>query len=186
MILNGLLILILQLSFVIPCLAMADTAQPDGFKVDVRKDGDLIVVDLIVNVPATVQQTWDVLTDFDHLPQFLSNLKSSKILQKNGDLWTVEQKGETKLAGFSFSFESLREVELKPYESLRSHLLKGTMKKHDSFTRLYATDAGTRITYHSESIPNFWVPPMLGNSVFEAEIRKQFQGVLPANLHEFS
>jgi len=153
----------------------ADETQDDKIKVKVQKNGDQIAIDLSVTVAATPKETWNVLTDFDHMTEFLNNLKSSKILEKHGNVWKVSQKGHSSHAGFSFSFDSIREVELKPYETIRSHLLSGTMKKHESLTQLAPEGNGTHITYHAESISNVWVPPLLGTSVVENEVRKQFQ-----------
>ena len=155
--------------------AMADGAQNDDIKVKVQKDGDAIVIDLTVTVAATPQEAWDVLVDFDHMTQFLCNLQSSKILEKNGNVWKVAQKGQSSHAGFSFAFESVREVELKPYEAIRSHLISGTMKKHEGMTQLFPSGSGTRIVYHAESIATLWLPPLVGTSAVEGDVRKQFQ-----------
>jgi uncharacterized membrane protein len=154
--------------------AFADAGQ-DDMTVKVQKNGDAVVIDLTVTVPATPQETWDVLVDFDHMTQFLSSLQSSKILEKNDNKWKVSQKGESSHGGFSFSFESVREVELKPYETIRSHLISGTMKKHDGLTELSPSGSGTKIVYHAESIANVWVPPLVGTSLVEGDVRKQFQ-----------
>jgi uncharacterized membrane protein len=164
---------------IIACLlafqANAFADSPDDITVNVQKDGDSIIIDLTVTIPATPQETWAVLVDFDHMPQFMSNLQSSKILEQNGNIWKVAQKGQSSHGGFSFSFESVRAVELKPFEIIRSHLISGTMKKHDGLTQLVPSGSGTRIVYHAESITNVWVPPLIGTSLVEGDVRKQFQ-----------
>jgi uncharacterized membrane protein len=154
--------------------AFAEAGQ-DDITVKVQKDGDAVIIDLTVTVPATPQEAWDVLVDFDHMTQFLSSLHSSKILEKNDNKWKVAQKGESSHGGFSFAFESVREVELKPYETIRSHLVSGTMKKHEGLTQLSPSGTGTKIVYHAESIANVWVPPLVGTSLVEGDVRKQFQ-----------
>ena len=154
--------------------AWAD-APPDNTKVKVQKDGDNVTIDLSVTVPVSPQEAWEVLVDFDHMTQFLHNLETSKVQEKNGDQWKVFQKGQTSHAGFSFSFESTKLVTLKPYESIQSHLTGGTLKKHESLTTLTPEGTGTHIVYHAESISGVWVPPLLGTSVVEGEVRKQFQ-----------
>lgn len=157
------------------CGALANTAQNDDMIINLDKDGDTVTLDLTVTVQATPQEAWAVLTDYDHMPLFLSNLQSSKILEKNGDRWKVEQKGSTRLGGFSFSFESVREVDLKPFESIRSRVVSGTLKKHDGYTQIFQDGIGTRIVYHSITVPNIWVPAMLINVIFKEQIRRQFQ-----------
>ena len=157
--------------------AWADTPADDNTKVKVQKNGDLVTIDLSVTIPAAPQEVWGVLVDFDHMTDFLHNLQSSRIVEKSGNVWKIAQKGQTSHAGFSFSFESLRDVTLKPFESLQSHLVSGTLKKHDTLTQLAPDGSGTRLTYHAESISGVWIPPLLGSSVVESEVRKQFQDI---------
>jgi predicted RNA binding protein YcfA (HicA-like mRNA interferase family) len=108
------------------------------------------------------------------MTQILSNLDTSKILEKNGNQWKIEQKGQTSHAGFTYKFESTKLITLKPYETLQSHLIGGTLKQHESLTTLTPDGNGTRIVYHAESISGVWVPPLLGASVVEGEVLKQF------------
>jgi uncharacterized membrane protein len=173
--LKSLLTIICLLAF--QSVACAQDAKPDDINVKVQKDGDSIIIDLNVTIPASPEETWAVLVDFDHMPQFMSTVQSSKILEKNDNKWKVAQKGQSSHAGFSFAFESVREVELKPFETIRSHLISGTMKKHEGLTQLYPSGSGTRIVYHAESITNLWVPPLVGTSLVESDIRKQFQDI---------
>ena len=159
--------------------ALADVVSADDIQVKVQKDGDSVIIDLIATIPATPQEAWAVLVDFDHMPQFLNNLQSSKILEKHGNHWKVEQKGKTAPhAGFSISFEAVRKVDLTPFETIRSHLISGTQKKHDGLTQLFPSGTGTRLVYHAESISTVWVPPLLGPSVIEGDVRKQFQDMI--------
>jgi uncharacterized membrane protein len=168
-------ILFAMLMLTCTAVVSAQEAQGDGIKINVQKDGDAIVIDLSVTVDATPQEAWEVLTDFDHMTQFLSNMQSSKILEKNGNTWTVAQKGQTSHGPFSFAFENVRAVELEPFKNIRSHLIRGSMKKLDGVTQLMPSGDATRIVYHSESISNVWVPPMVGISLVEDQVRKQFQ-----------
>jgi len=161
--------------FMAQAWAEGQSSESDGGAiVNVQKNGDTVVIDLSMTIAATPKETWDVLVDFDHMTDFLKNLQSSKILEKNSNVWKVAQKGQTSHAGFSFAFESVRDVTLKPFESLQSHLVSGTLKKHDTLTLLAPVANGTRLTYHAESISGAWVPPLLGTSVVESEVRKQY------------
>jgi carbon monoxide dehydrogenase subunit G len=153
-------------------------APADGdVQVKAQKNGDLVTVDASVEIAGTPQEVWDVLVDFDHMAGFLHGLDSSKVAAKDGDVWRVEQKGHSSHAGFTLKFESVREVRLHPIDSLQSHLVSGTLKKHDTLTQLSPDGAGTRVSYHAESIAGVWVPPLLGTSVVEGEVRQQFQDV---------
>ena len=85
--LKFLLTILCLLSF--QAAALADVAPADNIQVKVQKDGDSVVIDLSATIPATPQEAWSVLVDFDHMPQFLNNLQSSKILEKRGNHWNV-------------------------------------------------------------------------------------------------
>ncbi len=50
--------------------AFADPRQDEGIEVKVQVAGGNVIVDLSLVVPATRQQVWAVLTDFDHMAGF--------------------------------------------------------------------------------------------------------------------
>jgi ribosome-associated toxin RatA of RatAB toxin-antitoxin module len=52
------------------------------------ENGKYVARVLVAASPVTV---WDVLTDYENLPNFIPNMVSSKILEKNGDRKVVEQ-----------------------------------------------------------------------------------------------
>lgn len=168
-------ILILVLLLCCRSVAYAGPEHDQGIAVQVKKSGETILVDVSFTVQATSQEAWNVLTDFDHMAQFVSNLQSSRITDRVGNKIQVEQKGKTSHGVFSFAFDSLRELELNPYQEIRSRLISGSMKRLDGTTVLSADGAGTRIVYHGESVPNVWVPPLVGTAFIENEMRIQFQ-----------
>jgi len=143
--------------------------------VSVQKNGDAIVVDVSFRVAASQQETWGVLTDFDHMSEFISNLQSSKVLGRNGNKLQVAQVGKAARGLFSFAFESVREIELTPYAAIRSRLLSGNMQKMEGATLLNSEGGGTRVEFHGESIPSVWVPPVVGVKFIGSEVREQFR-----------
>jgi len=70
------------------------------------------------------------------------------------------------------------EIRLTPFENMRSHLISGNMKKNDATTRLAPEAGGTRIVYHLESIPDAWIPPIIGRPLVEFETRARFRQLL--------
>lgn len=151
-----------------------DVAAGGDIQVNARKVADLVVIDVSMLVPSTQREAWDVLVDYDNMPQFLPNLQSSKILSKSPTQLRVAQKGAVSKGPITISFDVVRDVQLKPYREILSRVVSGNLKKVDGTTRLAPEGEGTRVTYHSESIPNGWVPPGIGPSLIEAETRSQF------------
>lgn len=157
----------------LPAIAYSAPSGQD-IEVNAKKVGDLVIIDVNLIVLATQKEAWDVLIDYDHMAQFLPNLQSSKIISRTSKQLKVAQKGGVSHGPISISFDVVREVELKPYSEIVSRIVSGDLKKVDGTTRLVPAGESTRITFHSESIPNVWVPPGIGPALIESETRDQF------------
>lgn len=155
--------------------ACAEPRHDQDIEVKVQVDGENVAVDLSLVVPATRQQVWAVLTDFEHMDGFISNLKESKIISSSANAMNIFQRGSAQYGPVSFAFESMRELQLTPYDKIQSHLISGNMRKMEGVTQLLDEGAQTRIIYHTDSIPGVWIPPLAGKVFIEHEIREQFQ-----------
>ncbi len=74
------------------------------------------------------------MTDYEHMASFMSNVKTSNVLRREGNVLEVAQSGATEVAFLTFSFAAVRSVELLPMREIRSHLLKGDFKSYESTT----------------------------------------------------
>ncbi|MFH1027060.1 MAG: SRPBCC family protein [Pseudomonadota bacterium] len=155
--------------------AYADSPNDKDIEVKVYLDGEDVMIDANFTVPASIHQVWDVLTDFDHMAGFISNLQSSKITESSGTVVQVSQKGVAKHAMMIFPFESVREIHLFPYEKILSHMVSGTMQKMEGETRLIGEGDQTRVVYHADVVPGGWIPAVMGKVFIEHEIREQFR-----------
>lgn len=151
-------------------------AQP--IEVRVEKRGEMVVVDVEASVAAASHQAWAVLTDYDHMASYLSTLKSSAIVRRDGNSLQVEQTGEAHRAFLHFTFRSLRSVELVPPREIRSHLISGDFKSYVFTTRLADKGTHTQISHHGEYVPINWVPPGIGPALIKEETTKQYQELI--------
>lgn len=154
-----------------------------NLNVKVKKSNGKIIVDVSMLTPASQQQVWDVLTDFDHMTNFLSNLKSSKILRHDGNKIQVEQTGKATQGIFSFSFDTVREITLAPLKEINSHVLSGSIKQADASTHLIVEGNATRIVYHSESVAASMVPAVISVKFVDQQVRKQYTEIRDEILH---
>ena len=150
----------------------------NNINVNVSFKNKEVILDATFTVNANIDQVWDVLIDFDHAAQFISNLQESKILEAKDNVFKVEQKGLAKYGLLSFKFESIREIHLNPKFEIQTHLLSGTMRKFDGTMKLKSEGEVTEIVYHSESIPGVWIPPLLGKHFIEHETQEQFSEIM--------
>lgn len=155
--------------------ALADTPQNDNIEVKVQITGDNVIVDLSLVVSATRQQVWAVLTDFEHMSGFVSNLKESKVIGTSGSGLKIFQRGAANFGLIDFPFESTREILLTPFDKIQSHMISGNMQKMDGTTQLVEEGGNTRIIYHTDTIPGRWLPPIAGRHFIEHETRAQFR-----------
>jgi uncharacterized protein YndB with AHSA1/START domain len=156
--------------------AAAHAAPPDSrdIVVAIHRDGDAIEIDVDLLVKATPEEVWSVLTDYDHMEEFVSNVAMSRIVRRSGEKLEVAQTSRLELAFLEFEFDNVREVELVPLHEIRSRVVQGDMKASSFTTRLVAKDNATRITNHGRFVPDRWIPPLIGDAVLEAQTRKQF------------
>src|ERR1700694_2534608 len=155
--------------------ARTDAQDAREIIVHVKKMGATIIVDVEMAVQASPLAAWDVLTDYDHMAEFVGNVQASKITDRKGNTLVVAQKSGTAFGLLKFSFDNVREVELVPHSEIRSNLISGDMKASAFTTRIMSNGGGvTRVVNYGEFVPTMWVPPVIGTVFLEAETRRQF------------
>ena len=149
-------------------------AMDKDIEVRVKKNGPEVVVDVDCPVNTSVAVAWEVLTDYDHMSEFLSNVQSSSVQSRDGRMLQVYQTGKATRGLLSISFENLRAVELVPYQEIRSRLISGDMKASAFTTRIVDDGIVVRIIHSGRYTPKIWVPPVIGPTLIEDETRRHF------------
>ena len=151
------------------------SSDPDhDIVVHVQKDGQNIVVEVDCPVDAPRSMVWEVLTDFDRMAQFMSNLQYSGVTSRVDDVLRVHQTVQVSVGLIKLTFDNVREIELAPYREIRSRLVSGDLKASESVTRIVEVGARVHIVNTGRFTPNIWVPPYIGPALFESATRKQF------------
>ena len=127
--------------------------------VEARKEGPVVAVDVVCPVDAPWSIVWEVLTDYDHMAQFLSNLEYSAVEETAGNVLRVRQKGKASRGPLTLTFDIVREIELVPHSEICSRLIRGDLKASDFVTRIVATAEGVNIVNSGRYLPKMWVPP---------------------------
>ena len=157
-------------------LGQAYAALSDESDIDVRasKEGEIIVVDVDLAVRASQDEVWSVLTDYDHMAQFVANLESSAVISRAGNALDVMQKGNARYGLLSFPFESVRHIVLTPSREIHSKIISGDMAGSEITTRVVTDGAMTQVSVRSQFVPTRWIPPLIGPQVIASETRKQW------------
>ncbi|GBG00799.1 hypothetical protein AZSI13_01260 [Azospira sp. I13] len=163
-----------------PRVAMAQSEEPlvDENSIQVRRQGEVWIVEARFTAPVAPGLAWAVLTDFDNMARIVSNLNASRVVSRQGNVLQVEQKGRARFGLFSVAFESLREITLTPRRRIQARGLSGSAKQFESDMTLAAEGEGTVFTYRVEMVPDFWLPSLLGPSLLRHEMAEQFSALV--------
>lgn len=161
--------------YAFPTLAHSGVPDARDIAVAIDREGDTFSVTAELVVDATPQEVFAVLTDFEHMARFVSNVIESRVVGRDGDRIAVEQKSRLAFGPIELEFTNVRDVETVPFREIRSRVTEGDMEG-SSFTTTIAARAartwiGNRGSFHS----NRWLPPVIDRLVLEDETRKQFQ-----------
>ena len=154
--------------------AWAAATADEDIVVHAKKEGAEVVVEVDCPVRAPLLTVWDVLTDYDNMSRFISNLQYSGIQGRVDNVLKVRQSGKASRGPLTIAFDNVRQVELRPFTEVRSRLISGDLKASEFTTRLVEADGLVHIVNSGRYTPKMWVPPLVGPALIEAETRKQF------------
>jgi hypothetical protein len=144
----------------------SNSAPVPGSEIAVRvaRTGDTFTIEADWSVAASADAVWDVLTDFDRMALIVSSVDASRIINRNGNRFEVEQKSHADVGLLRISRDSLRQVELLPKREIRSRLLKGDLKSSDFTTRITEEAGAAKV-----SVRGTFVTTGLAGAVITAE-----------------
>ncbi|MEW5892207.1 MAG: SRPBCC family protein [Pseudomonadota bacterium] len=145
-------------------------------EVMVHEEGGTYVVQADFFVPVPPVRAWQVLTDFDHMAEFIPHLERSRVVQRRGLTWQVDQAGNLELGIFRFRYETQREIVLLPYRRIEGHNLGGSLRL-DSQTTLTPHKQGTLIHYEARGVAEVPLPASFGASLMGERVRAQFAAI---------
>jgi carbon monoxide dehydrogenase subunit G len=146
--------------------------------VRIERVGDEFVLEGAFHVPVPPSVAWAVLTDYDGMPRFVEDLRESRVIEQQGDRLRVVQRGVTRLGPFAFDYDVEREIILDPEHAVHSRALRGNVRKLDMHTFVDPEGTGTRIRFRAAMIPDFWVPPLVGQRLIRTRFERQFENLL--------
>jgi len=146
--------------------------------IDVAYDGETYVVNAVMYAPVGPAVAWDVLTDFDHVAQWVPNVAESKVVKREDTSVTVQQRGVAKVGAVSFPYVTERRIELKPPTGIRTVQLKGSLRRVESSIVLEPDGKGTRIRYRLEIVPSVLARTVMSERFLEHEVDEQFSAIV--------
>jgi len=152
-------------------------ADPEFRRISVVPSAEGYACDSEMVIPVPPALAWEVMTDFDSMARWVPNLRSSRVLMRQGAVVHVEQVGIAAFGPLSFDFTMVRRLELEPPHHIAAEQVRGTLRRYRSTIRLLPDKAGTRLTYRVDLEPGLLVGAILSRDFIEHEIREQFGAI---------
>ena len=111
---------------------------------------------------ADAEQAFAVITDYDHMADFLPGMLSSKVVGRRGHSVVIEQSVQETLLFFKQRIDVRLEVNESPPTRLTITSLAGSFKSFTGVYELTRLDGGTLIEYRARFVPDFELPNVVG------------------------
>jgi carbon monoxide dehydrogenase subunit G len=137
---------------------------------------DCIKVDVRMPVDAPQDIVWQVITDYQHAAQFISNLKSSSEISLGPNLVQIEQVGRVGWSAISVAIKTVYKVNLYPAEKkIVSVSVGGDLKTVSMTTQLKPkANGGTLLEYTLTTDPGPWAPLAIAEEILKRQAQQGF------------
>jgi carbon monoxide dehydrogenase subunit G len=154
------------------------TAQAQEFSIRTGRDGEFVTVSASALMRVDQRIAWAVLSDYDHLSRFIPDLKSSRVVSREGNKVRVEQKGDVGFLFFSEPVNVILEVNEEPQSRIVARSVEGNVRELETRYELHSSGAGIRLDYVGRFIPAFSIPPIIGMPIVSRLIERRFRAMV--------
>ena len=159
------------------CVQAAANAQ----QVEIETDGqgEYITVTASAEMLVDPRTVWNVITDYDHLAEFIPYMRSSRVVQRDADRLLIEQTGEFSFLFFRQPVRAKLAVVESPQRRVMARAVGGNLREMEGHYTLESLPEGTvRLSYSGWLLPDFAVPPVIGKMVVRNVLAKQFSAMV--------
>jgi len=159
----------------------------DDVSIEAERRGDSVEIHARARIAAPPALVWEVLTDYERLPNFIPGIAKSVVRQRQGNKLMLEQTGEARFLLFSFPIDVRYEVIESPPDWVSSRAVSGNLRRMNGRYDLQpgAVSASARDTrgmmllrYEGAIEPNFELPPLIGLVALRSMVERQFTAMV--------
>jgi hypothetical protein len=153
-------------------------AASDGHAVTVVEADGLYRVSTTFDVPHPASLAVAVLTDYDHLSEFMSDVKLSRVLERGADYVLVEQEAVARVLFFSRRIHlALRIVETPEVIAFRDTCGKSFVR-YEGAWRIVEIGNRVRVTYELVARPTADVPAAIVRRLFSRDVQRTIEQLI--------
>lgn len=129
-------------------------------------------------VAASSRTAWEILTDYDHMAAFISSIKSSRRIRRDGDNWIVEQTMTGHAGIFRKRIHLLLEVNESPLQMISFHdISKKSFRSYSGSWIIQSQEKGIKVRYYLEATPAFFAPDFIAIGAFKRNVANLLEEV---------
>lgn len=170
-------------AFLIACAAAAAQSLPrpasaQEISIESGRDGDFITFAASTELKVRRRIAWQVLSDYDHLADFIPDMKVSRVVLRTSDGVLLEQRGDFSFLFFSQPIDVVLAVYEEPQRRIIAHAVAGNLRDMEGRYELVASDRGVRLSYFGRFTPDFYLPPLVGMPIVRSSMARQFRAMV--------
>lgn len=143
-------------------------------------DGKAIRVAVTLALPVTHEVVWEVLNDFENMPDFVPDIRATRVISAGPGRKRVQIEGAARVLFLEFLIHTTVDAVYRD-ESAAIDSVAGNLDIH-AVVRVHGDGAYTRVDYQASMMPDFWLPPLIGDYLIGRQVRRQFEGMV-AEMH---
>jgi len=159
-------------------LIVAVSAPAADIVVRASRSGDVLQVEASAELEGSLENAWQVLTDYGRLAEFVPDLQVSRVISRDHNTVVVEQKGEARLLFFSYPIDVRLAITEKPREQVVSRAVTGNFREMQSTYALEARQGRVFLRYSGRLEPDFYVPPLIGTYLLRTNVESMFRALV--------
>ena len=167
-------------ALLVACTLWVAWVQPAGAAtvvLDAERNGDVIDIHASAVLNADAATAWRVLTDYDRYPEFIPDLRESRVVARRDPIVTVEQSGDAALWQFKFPLHITFEIRESPPNGLQSRAVAGSLRSLLSSYALTPVGPSMRLDYIGHVAPGFALFGPIEQTAVERNIARQFEAL---------
>ncbi len=159
-------------------LVLAVPAQAAEVTVRATRNGDALEVVAVAEFDGDIARTWQVLTDYGRIAEFVPNLQVSRVISRGRNSAVVEQKGEARVLFFSYPIDVRLAVTEHPHERVESRAVAGNFREMRNAYTLEQRQGRVSLRYTGHLVPDFFVPPLIGTLALRLNVEETFRALV--------
>lgn len=122
-------------------------------------------------IPAPLEVVWTVITDYEKLPEFIPDMKLSKVIERKDSETILLQQGESRFLMFHFNVEVIIKLIEQRYHNIEFDLVSGDFDYFEGEWKIESIgDKETMLTYTLIAHPGFYAPKWVVRYMLKRDI----------------